>query len=230
MIFLGLLFIILYLIIYIRTFTNISKGKFEYILYFICLALPFYATLQAQIFEILKSELLVNAIKFSKDLIFFYAVLVFLLGKNESIIIRSFKFSNLDKLVLGFAILILFYTLIPLGEADFFSKVIYAKNILLIPIVYFIGRNIELSDKIYGNLKKIFLVIIASSSVFVFFEFIFSTHFHTLIDYASYNSIVNEIDPQGNYGLSWSFEGQGSRPRYARKINSSQQRFYTEFS
>ena len=144
--------------------------------------------------------------------------LVFLLGKNESIINRSFNFSILDKLVLGFVILILFYTLIPLGEADFFSKVIYAKNILLIPLVYFIGRNIELSDEIYSNLKKIFLVIIASSSVFVFFEFIFSTHFHTLIDYASYNSIVNEIDPQGNYGLSWSFEGQGPlflSPRYA---------------
>ena len=215
MIFLGLLFIVLYLIIYIKTFTNISKGKFEYILYFICLALPFYATLQAQIFEIFKSELLVNTIKFSKDLIFFYALLVFLFGKNESVISRSFNFSNLDKLVLAFVILILFYTLIPLGEADFFSKVIYAKNILLIPLVYFIGRNIELSDEIYNNLKKIFLVIIVFSSVFVFFEFIFSTHFHTLIDYASYNSIVNEIDPQGNYGLSWSFEGEGSRPRYA---------------
>ncbi len=215
MILIGLLFIVFYLIIYIKTFTNISKGKFEYILYFICLALPFYATLQAQIFEISKSELLVNTIKFSKDLIFFYALLIFLLGKNESIISRSFNFSALDKLVLGFVILILFYTLIPLGEADFFSKVIYAKNILLIPLVYFLGRNIELSDEIYSNLKKIFLVIIASSSVFVFFEFIFSTHFHTLIDYATYNSIVNEIDPQGNYDLSWSFEGQGSRPRYA---------------
>ena len=174
MIFLGLLFIVLDFIIYIKTFTNISKGKFEYILYFICLALPFYATLQAQIFEIFKSELLVNAIKLSKDLIFFYALLVFLLGKNESIISRNFNFSNLDKLILGFVILILFYTFIPLGEADFFSKAIYAKNILLIPLVYFIGRNIELSYEIYGNLKKIFLVIIASSSVFVFFEFIFS--------------------------------------------------------
>ena len=101
-----------------------------------------------------KNELLVNTIKLSKDLIFFYALLVLLLGKNESIISRSFNFSSLDKLVLGFVILILFYTLIPLGEADFFSKLIYAKNILLIPLVYFIGRNIDLSDKIYGNLKK----------------------------------------------------------------------------
>tara|TARA_A100001011_G_scaffold352661_1_gene393600 strand:+ start:25735 stop:27111 length:1377 start_codon:yes stop_codon:yes gene_type:complete len=215
MILIGLLFILVYILIFIKTFSNISKGKFEHLLYYICLALPFYATLQAQIFVIFKSELIVNIIKLSKDLIFTYAFLVFLLGKNESIIDRSFKFSILDKLVLSFVIIILFYTILPLGEADFFSKIIYSKNILLIPLVYFIGRNIELSDINYLNLKKLFLLIIVSSTIFVFFEFIFSTHFHTLINYADYNSIINEIDPQGNYGLSWSFESQGSSPRYA---------------
>ena len=46
-------------------------------------------------------------------------------------------------------------------------------------------------------------------------EFLTSTHFHTLIEYSNYNSVVNEIDPQGNYGLSWSFESQESSPRYA---------------
>ena len=215
MILIGLLFILFYLIIFIKTFSNISRGKFEYLLYYICLALPFYATLQAQIFGIFKSELLVNIIKLSKDLIFIYAFLIFLFAKNESIIDRSFKFSVIDKLVLSLVILIIFYTLLPLGEADFISKIIYAKNILLIPLVYFIGRNIELSDITYLNLKKLFLLIIVSSSIFVFFEFIFSTHFHNLINYADYNLIINEIDPQGNYGLSWSFESQGSSPRYA---------------
>ena len=215
MTFIGLLFILVYLIIYIKSFKNISKGKFEYLLYFICIALPFYATLQAQIFDIFKSELLVNITKLSKDFIFFYSFLIFLFGKNDSIFNRSFNFSILDKLVFGLVILILFYTLIPLGEADFFSKIIYAKNLLLIALVYFIGRNTELSDEIYLNIKKLFLVIILSSSLFVFFEFIFSTHFHTLINYSLYNSIVNEIDPQGNYGLSWSFEAQSAKPRYA---------------
>ena len=215
MIIIGLLFFLIYLAIFIKSFVNISKGKFEYLLYFICIALPFYTTLQAQIFDVFQSELLVNLIKLSKDIIFLYAFVVFSFGKNESLINRSFNFSILDKLVLGFVIIILFYTLIPLGDADLLSKIIYAKNILLIPLVYFIGKNIDLNDEIYRNLKKLFLIIIASSSVFVFFEFIFSTHFHTLINYATYNSIVNEIDPQGNYGLSWSFESQGSRPRYA---------------
>ena len=215
MTFIGLIFIVLYLLIFTKSFVNISRGSFEFLLYYICLALPFYATLQAQVFEIFNNELLVNMIKLSKDLIFFYALLIFLFGKKESIFNRTFTFSKLDKLFLSFVILIILYTIIPLGEADLISKIIYAKNILIIPLVYFIGRNLEFSDKVYMNLKKIFLGVIITSSVFIFFEFIFSTHFHSFINYSNYNSIVNEIDPQGNYGLSWSFESQGAKPRYA---------------
>ena len=215
MTFIGLIFIVLYTLIFTKSFVNISRGNFEYLLYYICLALPFYATLQAQVFEIFNNELLVNLIKLSKDFIFFYALLIFILGKNEYIVNRTFTFSNLDKLFLSFVILIILYTIIPLGEADLISKIIYAKNILIIPLVYFMGRNLEFTDKVYMNLKNIFLGVIITSFVFVFFEFIFSTHFHSFINYSNYNSIVNEIDPQGNYGLSWSFESQGARPRYA---------------
>jgi len=215
MTFIGLIFIVLYLLIFTKSFVNISRGNFEYLLYYICLALPFYATLQAQVFEIFNNELLVNMIKLSKDFIFFYALLIFILGKNESIFNRTFTFSKLDKLFLSFVILIILYTITPIGEAELISKIIYSKNILLIPLVYFIGRNLEFSDKVYTYLKNIFLGVIITSSVFVFFEFIFSTHFHSFINYSNYNSIVNEIDPLGNYGLSWSFESQGARPRYA---------------
>ena len=215
MTFIGLIFIVLYLLIFTKSFVNISRGNFEYLLYYICLALPFYATLQAQVFEIFNNELLVNMIKLSKDFIFFYALLIFILGKNESIFNRTFTFSKLDKLFLSFVILIILYAITPIGEAELISKIIYSKNILLIPLVYFMGRNLEFSDKVYMNLKKIFLGVIITSSVFVFFEFIFSTHFHSFINYSNYNSIVNEIDPQGNYGLSWSFESQGAKPRYA---------------
>ena len=215
MTFIGLIFIVLYLLIFTKSFVNISRGNFEYLLYYICLALPFYATLQAQVFEIFNNELLVNMIKLSKDFIFFYALLIFILGKNESIYNRTFTFSKLDKLFLSFVILVILYAITPVGEAELISKIIYSKNILLIPLVYFMGRNLEFSDKVYINLKKIFLGVIITSSIFVFFEFIFSTHFHSFINYSNYNSIVNEIDPQGNYGLSWSFESQGAKPRYA---------------
>jgi len=141
MTFIGLIFIVLYLLIFTKSFVNISRGNFEYLLYYICLALPFYATLQAQVFEIFNNELLVNMIKLSKDFIFFYALLIFILGKNESIFNRTFTFSKLDKLFLSFVILIIVYTITPIGEAELISKMIYEKNILIIPLVYFMGRN-----------------------------------------------------------------------------------------
>tara|TARA_B100001564_G_scaffold138824_1_gene116507 strand:- start:4095 stop:5480 length:1386 start_codon:yes stop_codon:yes gene_type:complete len=211
----GLLFIIFYFIIFIYIIDKISRGNIEYIIIYICTCLPIYTTLQAQAFKIFDSEIIVTIIKFSKDLIFIYAFMVFLFGKNIHLFKRSFKFSLVDKLILFFTFLVTIYALIPLGEADIFSKLIYAKNLYIISITYLIGRNIKIDKAFFICIKKILKYLILSLTLFLCFEFILSTHFHTIIDFSNYNAIVNEIDPQGNFGLSWSFESQGSSPRYA---------------
>ena len=211
----GLLFIVFYFIIFIYLIDKISRGKIEYIIIYICTCLPIYTTLQAQAFKIFDSEIIVTIIKLSKDLIFIYAFMVFLFGKNIHLFKRSFKFSLVDKLILFFTFLVTIYALIPLGEADIFSKLIYAKNLYIISIVYLIGRNIKIDEVFFNRIKKIFKYLIISITIFLCFEFTLSTHFHTIIDFPNYNIIVNEIDPQGNFGLSWSFESQGSSPRYA---------------
>ena len=211
----GLLFIVFYFIIFIYLIDKISRGKIEYIIIYICTCLPIYTTLQAQAFKIFDSEIIVTIIKFSKDLIFIYAFMVFLFGKNIHLFKRSFKFSLVDKLILFFTFLVTIYALIPLGEADIFSKLIYAKNLYIISITYLIGRNIKIDKVFFICIKKILKYLILSLTLFLCFEFILSTHFHSIIDFSNYNAIVNEIDPQGNFGLSWSFESQGSSPRYA---------------
>tara|TARA_Y100000994_G_scaffold32202_1_gene22694 strand:+ start:21 stop:1406 length:1386 start_codon:yes stop_codon:yes gene_type:complete len=211
----GLLFIIFYFIIFIYIIDKISRGNIEYIIIYICTCLPIYTTLQAQAFKIFDSEIIVTIIKFSKDLIFIYAFMVFLFGKNIHLFKRSFKFSLVDKLILFFTFLVTIYALIPLGEADIFSKLIYAKNLYIISITYLIGRNIKIDKVFFICIKKILKYLILSLTLFLCFEFILSTHFHSIIDFSNYNAIVNEIDPQGNFGLSWSFESQGSSPRYA---------------
>ena len=211
----GLLFIIFYFIIFIYIIDKISRGNIEYIIIYICTCLPIYTTLQAQAFKIFDSEIIVTIIKFSKDLIFIYAFMVFLFGKNIHLFKRSFKFSLVDKLILFFTFLVTIYALIPLGEADIFSKLIYAKNLYIISITYLIGRNIKIDKAFFICIKKILKYLILSLTLFLCFEFILSTHFHSIIDFSNYNAIVNEIDPQGNFGLSWSFESQGSSPRYA---------------
>ena len=211
----GLLFIVFYSTIFIYTIDKISRGKIEYIIIYICTCLPLYTTLQAQVFKIFNSEIIITIIKLSKDIIFIYAFMIFLFGKNINLFIRLFKFSLVDKLILLFTFLVTIYALIPLGEADIFSKLIYAKNLYIISIVYLIGRNIKIDEVFFNRIKKIFKYLIISITIFLCFEFTLSTHFHTIIDFPNYNIIVNEIDPQGNFGLSWSFESQGSSPRYA---------------
>ena len=211
----GLLFIVFYSTIFIYTIDKISRGKIEYIIIYICTCLPLYTTLQAQAFKIFNSEIVITIIKLSKDIIFIYAFMIFLFGKNINLFIRLFKFSLVDKLILLFTFLVTIYALIPLGEADIFSKLIYAKNLYIISITYLIGRNIKIDEVFFNNIKKILKYLILSVIFFLCFEFILSTHFHTIIDFSNYNTTINEIDPQGNFGLSWSFESQGSTPRYA---------------
>ena len=211
----GLLFIVFYSTVFIYTIDKISRGKIEYIIIYICTCLPLYTTLQALAFKIFNSEIVITIIKLSKDIIFIYAFIIFLFGKNINLFIRSFKFSLVDKLILLFTFLVTIYALIPLGEADIFSKLIYAKNLYIISIVYLIGRNIKIDEVFFNTIKKILKYLILAVTFVLCFEFILSTHFHTIIDFSNYNTVVNEIDPQGNFGLSWSFESQGSSPRYA---------------
>ena len=211
----GLIFISFYFIVFTHTINKISLGKIEYLVIFICTCLPIYTTIQAQAFNIFNSEIVITIIKLSKDTIFVYAFFVFLFGKNIHLFKRKFKFSFVDKLVLIFTLIVTIYALIPLGEADIFSKLIYAKNLYVISITYLVGRNIKIDEVFFNTIKKILKYLILSLTFFLCFEFILSTHFHTIIDFSNYNFIINEIDPQGNYGLSWSFESQSSSPRYA---------------
>ncbi len=211
----GLIFIVFYFIVFAYTIDKISRGKIEYLIIFICTCLPMYTTLQAQAYKIFNSETFVTIIKLSKDTIFIYAFIIFLFGKNVHLFKRTFKFSIVDKLILIFTLVVTIYALIPLGEADIFSKLIYAKNLYIISITYLIGRNIKIDKVFFNTIKKILKYLILSLTFFLCFEFILSTHFHSIIDFSNYNTLVNEIDPQGNYGLSWSFESQGSSPRYA---------------
>jgi len=177
--------------------------------------LPIYTTLQVQIFQLFQSENLVSLIKFSKDFIFFFTLIIFLFGNRIPFYAREFNLTIVDQLLLLFTLLVTIYALTPLGEADILSKLIYAKNLYIISITYLIGRNIKIDEMFFNTIKKILKYLIVSITIFLCLEFILSTHFHSIIDFSNYNSIVNEIDPQGNYGLSWSFESQGSSPRYA---------------
>ena len=45
-------------------------------------------------------------------------------------------------------------------------------------------------------------------------EFTSGIHLHTLVNYGDFQSTINDVEPTGNYGLSWTFETQSGVQRF----------------
>ena len=194
---------------------KIFNGDAYYLLLYILFTLPFYATFQLIIFKGFNLIPLVNLLKYSKDFVFFVGFFVFIFGKKESFFEREWQLTLLDKLFLGFMTLTLIYTLIPLGEAPFLSKILYAKNIFLIGIVYLLGRHTYIDKQRWRFIVKVLIYLIVGSFLLALSEKIFGTHLQSILDYGRFNLVMNDVFPIGNYGLSWTFERQGGLPRLA---------------
>jgi len=210
---------IILLILYIGFIGFVLKKIFEgdayYLLLYILFTLPFYATFQLIIFKGFNLIPIVNLLKYSKDFVFIIGFFVFIFGKKESFLEREWQLTLLDKLFLGFMTLTLIYTLIPLGGASFLSKIIYAKNTLLIGIVYFLGRHTNIDKQRWRLIIRFIIYLTVGSFLLALLEKIFGTHLQSVLDFGRFNLVMNDIFPTGNYGLSWTFERQGGFPRFA---------------
>ena len=215
MIVLASLLILIYIIFIGLTLGEIYKGNSAYLLLYVICFLPFYTVFQITVFNAFENIVLINSIKYSKDFVFFSSFILFIIGTKRSFINRTFNFSVLDKLIITFLALVLVYLIIPLGEANLISKIIYAKNIFLIGVLYFFGRNTDFNFKNWNIVIKLLVFLTLLSFIIALLETVASTHLHSFLGYSNYNLVVNDIDPQGNYGLNWSFESQGAKPRYA---------------
>ena len=215
MIVLASLLILIYIIFIGLTLGEIYKGNSAYLLLYVICFLPFYTVFQITVFNAFENIVLINSIKYSKDFVFFSSFILFIIGTKRSFINRTFNFSVLDKLIITFLALVFFYLIIPLGEANLISKIIYAKNIFLIGILYFFGRNTDFNFKNWNIVIKLLVFLTLLSFIIALLESIVGIHLHSFLGYSNYNLVVNDIDPQGNYGLNWSFESQGAKPRYA---------------
>ena len=194
---------------------KIFEGDTYYLLLYILFTLPFYSTLQLVIFKGFNVIPFVNLLKYSKDFVFFTGFFILIFGKKESFIEREWHLTLLDKLFLGFMTLTLIYTLIPLGSASLLSKMIYAKNIFLMGIIYFLGRHTNIDEQRWRFIVKFIICLIVGSFLLALSEIISGVHLQSILDYGRFNSIMYDVSPTGNYGLSWTFERQGSLPRFA---------------
>lgn len=191
-----------------------NSGKESYVLFFLVLLLPFYQSFLSLTYLFTGSAVLISVIKFSKELFIFLAVMAFIIYRKK-IFDYKFRIISLDIYFIAFLLLTLLYVILPIGGAAMTNKLVYFKSLLLPAIVYFLGRNSTLD---FNSVKKLLIIILTIGALAFLFntlEYMTNTHFQALSGYAQYNKEVNEIEPTGNFGLTWTFQSSFAQKRFA---------------
>lgn len=193
----------------------IFKGKWSYFIFFLAAFLPFYITSLSVIFLATRSPEVVGIFQVLKEVVVFFAILVFIFYQ-KNIFNYPFRIQSTDWLMLALLSLAFLYLLLPLGEASFINKALYFKSMLIPGLVYFLGRNTRFDENEIGWIfKLIFAVAIGAFLVNCFENYVLGAHLQQFSGYSLYNQVINNIDPTGNFGLTWTFETQAVTKRLA---------------
>ena len=205
--------LLLYAAFYFFVANGLIRGKLHLVFLYSVVLFPVYMLFITNNFKGFESMLLVNLIQYSKEGIIFSAMAIWFLGQKK-LVNKQWSISVLDSLFLAFLGLAFLFFLLGLGEATVVNRAIYLKNILLIGVFYFLGRNVRLSFTQWnGAFKAIFITTVIASIVIVI-EKISGTHFHSISGHIDYYSFIEAKDLEGSYGLGWTFEAAGGAPRY----------------
>lgn len=193
---------------------RVYNGNLSFLLIYLVTFLPIYFIFQLIVFDFYENVLLVDLIKYSKDFVIFSSFFIVFFGSKKDFFSTELKTTFLDKTIILFIMLSSIYAIIPIGEASFYVKLIYLKNIYLIGVVYYLGRNFFVNENLFFNLKKIFISILCIAFLVSSIEYLFNFHLHSFFNYAKFNLLINDILPKGNFGLSWTFERSPDQPRF----------------
>ena len=139
-----ILFPIAFILAFIGSIVALVRERKNAVFIFIVFALPIYTTALSVSFD-LGLRWLVTMLQFSKEIfvLIFFVNTILTLHKKPT-------FYLIDKLLLAFLVLNLFYLILPIGSFGFYEKLMAFRNISFLVFIYFIGRFIDTS-KIYIN-------------------------------------------------------------------------------
>ena len=194
-------------------FLLIKTGKEWYFLVFVILYLPTYITLQSFFFQQTQSPISVSIVQYLKEFVLLITLSIFIFYQSD-LFRKKFKINKIDLVFCTFIFLALFFLILPIGEMPFLVKAAYFKNILLMGIVYFLGRNMSLSKYQIQLTFKLILGIAFCAFIINLIVFTSGIHLHSLVNYGDFQYTINDVKPTGNYGLSWTFETQSGVQRF----------------
>lgn len=204
-----IIFPLIFLCSFIIAIREIIKGNIQGFLLFVIFGLSMYTTAMSVAFMIGFKDI-IPAFQFFKELLILSVLTInlFTLRKRP-------RFHIVDYLIFAFFLYTLTYALLPIGEQNFFDRLIAFKSTSFFVMVYFAGRFFD-PTKIYINkyFNYILLLTIAAGAV-ICLEVAFNQHLQTVTGYADYSYYFFNFEPSGNYGLTWTFESEGGFKRFA---------------
>ena len=189
------------------------EGNLFYAVYFLAAFLCVNATLQIVIFDVFKSVELAGLVSYLKEL-FILITLISWISYKRNLFTHRFQLYRYDYIALAFVGLAILFYVLPIGEATFGNKTIYLKNLLVLALMYFFGRNTQVSEKDIVRLVHLIIVIVVLAFPIAFFEKLINTHLQSLIGYTDY-VIAKGGEPTGAYALQYTFQASNGAKRFA---------------
>ena len=204
-----LLFPLLYLLSFLYALREVFKGNTQGFLVYVIFGLSLYTTALAIVFNFGYRNFLPILQSFKEVL-----VAIVFIGSLWNLK-RKLRFHFVDYAVAAFFCYTLLYAILPIGEQGLANRLIAFKTTSFFSLVYASARLIDPKTIFISKYFHYILLLAIFTAVILVYEVRGDQHLQSVIGLADYNYYVFNLDPSGNYGLSWTFESQGGFKRFA---------------
>ena len=193
----------------------LTKGKWSYFIYFLAAYLPIYITSLSLAYLATDSIAVVKSLQVLKEIVVVTALIAAVLYQKKPLD-YPFRLQVPDWCMGGLLLLGFLYLVLPIGEASLLNKALYFKGMVIPGLIYFLGRNTNFSrEEIHRLFSMIFGVAIFAFLLNLIENYILNAHIQQYTGYTVYNQVINNLEPSGNFGLTWTFETQAVTKRLA---------------
>jgi len=197
-----------YIIAFLKSIKEFSKGHAQGILVFICVGLPIYIQ-SLSITYMYGIDKAIGPMQFGKELVVLIALGLILFQ------IKKFpKFKTIDWMIVCFLIYSFIYVILPLGSYDFITRLLAFKSLSFFCILYFVGRFINTKYILFTKVFKTIGIVTIIAAIVAVYEYISNQHLHSQTGYMDFLIHYFDDESTGNYGLTWSFETETGLKRF----------------
>lgn len=203
------IFPLLYITSFITALYKLFNKQQEGLLIFLICGLPIYIT-SLSIVNMYGLAPVIPLLQACKELAILVAIVTYTYQYN-----RKLQLHPVDWLVLSYVAYNFVYALLPLGPYSFMERLVALKGISFFPFIYFAGRFCDPRQINLNKWFKYLCLLAIVTGIVLLFEIVPYQHLQTYTGYADYSLAFFNVEPAGNYGLTWTFESINGIKRFA---------------